>query len=67
MCDGVAEEETETLQVVDSGCWASDDFLSDCHYVELIVYRYDVILVCVDFLCITAISRSRSDVVQRSI
>lgn len=47
MCDGVAKEEAEFLKMIDCGCWASDDFLLDCHCVELVVYRYDTTLVLV--------------------
>jgi hypothetical protein len=48
VCDWVAKEETEFLQVVDRRCRAGDDFLFDCHCVGLVVHKYDAILVLVN-------------------
>ena len=43
MCNGVAEEKPETLQVVDRGRGTSDDVLLDCHCVELVMRKYGTI------------------------
>lgn len=40
MCDGVAEEESKTLQMVGRRCRTPDDFLLDCHCVGLVVQSY---------------------------
>lgn len=40
MCDGVAEEESKTLQMVGRGRGTSDDLLLDSHCVGLVANHY---------------------------
>jgi hypothetical protein len=43
MCDWIAKEKAETLQVVDCRCGTSDDLLLDCHCVGLVVQICDTV------------------------
>lgn len=48
MCDGVTEEETKTLQVVHRWRGTGDNFLLDCHCVDIAVHKYDIVLLFVN-------------------